>query len=217
MNSYRTNRATAIGFVSLLLAGLWLLAMPASRAHAQTPAELDDVRKLIREANETFVQLIENITDAQWTFKSGKFRRTIGEEAEHIALAENDLQGVVANALQADKDLAKAKTLAGKEKMVRTQMLSPQKRAEFFKPPNRLKSKAEVQEFYRRAHRSLLRSIELAPDLEGHIYQHPNKKYGDLTALQWYYYIAYHKLRHCEQIKQIMAQPDLPGGAQKSD
>lgn len=217
MNSYRTNRATAIGFVSLLLAGLWLLAMPASRAHAQTPAELADVRKLIGEANETFVQLIEDITDAQWTFKSGKFRRTIGEEAEHIALAENDLQGVVANALQADKDLAKAKTLAGKEKMVRTQMLSPQKRAEFFKPPNRLKSKAEVQEFYRRAHRSLLRSIELAPDLEGHIYRHPNKKYGDLTALQWYYYIGYHKLRHCEQIRQIMAQPDLPGGAQKSD
>ena len=217
MSSYQTNKATAIGLLPLLLAAILALAAPMSRAVAQAPPEVEAALKVIGEANETFVNLLENITTEQWTFKAEKFRRTIGEEAEHVALSENDLQRVVADALKAEKDLAKAKTLAGKEKTIRTMMLSPQKRAEFFKPPNRLKTKPEVQEFYRRAHRRLLQSIELAPDLEGHIYKHPNKRYGDLTALQWYYYIAYHKLRHCEQIKQIKARPDFPGGAQKSD
>ena len=217
MNPWRMNKSISIGLAPLSLVLLLALALPASPAAAQAPPEMEDVLKVIREADEKFVNLIENITDAQWTFRSEKFRRTIGEEAEHVALAENDLQKVVANALEAEKDLAKAKTLAGKEKTVRTLMLSPTGRAESFRPQNRLKTKAEVQEFYRRAHRSLRRMAELAPDLEGYIYKHPNDKYGELTALQWYYYIAYHKLRHCEQIKQIMTRPDFPGGAQKSD
>ena len=153
MSSYRTNKATAIGLLPLLLAAILALAAPMSRAVAQTPPEVEAALKVIGEANETFVNLLENITGEQWTFKAEKFRRTIGEEAEHVALSENDLQRVVADALKAEKDLAKAKTLAGKEKTIRTMMLSPQKRAEFFKPPNRLKTKPEVQEFYRRAHR----------------------------------------------------------------
>ena len=218
MNAYRRNKSTVIGFLPLL-AGLLVVAGPVSRAPAQTPSETEAVLKVHQEAHETFLKLIENISNEQWRFKTSKLSHTIGEEAEHIALAENDLQKVILRALDSEKDLAKAEALAGKENKVRRLMLSPQRRAESFKPPNRLKSKAEVHEFYRRAHRSLLRGIEAKPELEGYIYEHPNKKlqYGELTALQWYYYIAYHKLRHCEQIKEIMAQPDFPGGARKTD
>ena len=218
MHAYRRNKSTLIGFLPLL-AGWLVVAGPVSRALAQSSSKTEAVLKVHQESHETFLKLIENISDEQWRFKSSKLRHTIGEEAEHIALAENDLQKVVLRALDSVKDLARAEALAGKENKVRRLMLSPQRRAESFKPPNRLKSEAEVHEFYRRAHRSLLRGIEAQPELEGYIYEHPNKKlqYGELTALQWYYYIAYHKLRHCEQIKEIMAQPDFPGGARKTD
>jgi hypothetical protein len=218
MNIYRRDRSTVIGFL-LLLVGLLVVAGPVSRALAQSPSKTEAVLKVHQDAHETFLKLIENLSDEQWRFKTSKLRHTIGEEAEHVALAENDLQKVILRALDSEKDLATAEALAGKENKVRRLMLSPRRRAESFKPPNRLKSKAEVHEFYRRAHRGLLQGLESQPELEGYIYEHPNKKlqYGELTALQWYYYIAYHKLRHCEQIKDILAQPDFPGGARKTD
>lgn len=197
------------------LALMFVLA-PAS-SQAEPPAEIQRALQALRESGETFIQLIEPLTEEQWNFQSPNFRRTIGEEAEHISLSEHDLIGVVVKAMNTDADPAKARALAGKEDEVRDFMLNPEDRAEAFKVQHRLKSKPEVQEFFPRAHRRALRVLEGTAELGVHIYKHPSPKYGELTALQWFYYITYHKLRHCEQIKMIMAEPDFPSAKPTGD
>ena len=194
-----------------------LLRFTGIHGLAQTSAEIEEALKVNREASAAFIELIDGMGEEQWSFKNSKFRQTIGEEAEHIALAEFELQGVIGNAMKEGEDPETARQLAGKEETVRQFMLNPESRAEFFTPPHRLKTRPEVQEFYRRAHRSLLRTLETTAKLGSHIYKHPTEKYGNLTALQWFHYIAYHKLRHCKQIKEMMAEPDYPSGVQKTD
>lgn len=197
--------------------GVTLLALLPGLAAAQSDAKIEGLKKELQESADEFVKLIEPLTDEQWNFKSPKIRHTVGNEAEHISLAENDLQRVIQKALAADADLVKAKELAGKEDTVRDLMLHPKRLAESYKVPGRLNSKPEVQEFFRRAHRNLMELFETSSDLETHVYKHPNKTYDDLTALQWFYYIAYHKRRHIEQIRTIMALPDFPSANASAD
>jgi hypothetical protein len=203
-----------------LAAGVILLVPSYDSAAAQSSAEIETVKKELEESADEFVKLIEPLTEEQWKFKSAKFRHTVGDEAEHIALAENDLQRVIQNALKEESDPTRASELVGKEAKVKDSMLNPTRRAESYKVPGRLNSKPEVQEFFRRAHRNLIELLDTSSassDLKTHIYKHPNKTYDELTALQWFYYIAYHKRRHIEQIRTIMALPDFPSANASAD
>lgn len=209
-----------IGLRSFLMCCLALMALThvgAASAAAQTDAQVQAALKELKASGETFLKLIEPLTQEQWDFRPQGVRRSIGNEAEHVALSENDLQRVVQQALDAKVDPVKAKQLAGKEKEVKEQMLNPERTAEFYKVPGRLNSKAEVQEFFQRAHRNAIQMLESSEDLSTHIHEHPNEKYGELTGMQWFYYITYHKLRHCNQIKAIMARPGFPTGQSSAD
>ncbi len=199
-----TKRFTLILMTVTLLLG--------SRASAQDANQIAAVRKTLEGAGKTFLGLIENLTDEQWTFKPAGARHTIGEEAEHVALSENDLQQVIRQAMKGPKNPELAKALAGKEKKVKEMMLNPETHAERYKGKGRLKTKPEVVEYFTRAHDYALKNIEKTPELSLHVLAHPHKDYKDLTAYQWYYYIAYHNLRHCQQSEDIMADASFPGG-----
>ena len=203
-----------------LVSGVTLLVVlhaAAKPAAAQSDDEIKAVLQELKSSADEFVKLIEPLTEEQWNFKPQQFRHTIGHEAEHIALAENDLQRIVQQALEADSDPVSANALAGKEEKVKNLMLHPERRAETYKVPGRLNSKPEVQEFFGRAHRNLIQLLESSSELKTHIYKHPNSAYDELTALQWFYYIAYHKRRHSEQIRGIMALPEFPSGSASAD
>ena len=177
-------------FLTCCLALMALTHVSAASASAQTDAQVQAALKELKASGETFLKLIEPLTQEQWDFRPQGVRRSIGNEAEHVALSENDLQRVVQQALDAEADPAKAKQLAGKEKEVKEQMLNPERSAEFFKVPGRLNSKAEVQEFFQRAHRNAIQLLESSEDLGTHIHEHPNEKYGELTGIQWFYHYS---------------------------
>ena len=213
MGSSKTPRyllrvALSVGFAVALFQG---------SAAAQSAAQIEALKKELQASADEFVKLIEPMTEEQWNFRAPRMRHTVGNEAEHIALSENDLQRIVQKALAAEADPVKAKELAGKEDMIKKEMLNPTTPAESYKVPGRLNSKPEVQEFFRRTHRNLMELFGKSSNLETHVFKHPNKKYGDLTALQWYYYIAYHKRRHIAQIRTIMALPDFPSSSASAD
>jgi hypothetical protein len=110
----------------------------------------------------------------------------------------------------------KAAALKGKEKKVRELMLGSGKSAENFQPRGRLNSKLEVLEYFNLAHEKLIKLFDSIQDLDSHIYGHPAERYGDLTVRQWFYYIAYHKQRHVEQIAAVKANADYPGRVRKT-
>jgi DinB superfamily len=197
--------------VSLLV----MLPFFGNLAVAQDAAQIETARKTMDEAGTKFLGLIQGLSEEQWNFKPATALHTIGEEAEHVALAENELQQVIQQVMDSPKNLEIAKTLAGKEKKVRDLMLSANTNPENFKSPQKLKTLPEVLEYFNRAHDRALKAVVSTPDLSAHVLNHPHPDYNSLTAYQWYFYVAYHNLRHCKQIEEIMADAKFPGGPRR--
>ena len=183
----------------------------SSSASAQEAAAKAKVEELLKQSAKEFLATISDVNEEQWKFRGNGIRHSIGDEAEHVAFAEQELQRVILNALKAAADPKRAAELKGKEAKIRALMIDAEKGAENYQPRGRLRSKLEVLEYFPTAHNKLLQLLAGSQELSTHIYKHPNKDYGELTALQWFYYVAYHKQRHVNQIKAIKAHPDYPG------
>lgn len=183
----------------------------SSSAYAQEAAAKAKVEALLKQSAKEFLDVIGDVNEDQWRFKGNGIRHSIGDEAEHVAFAEQELQRVILNALKSNADPKRAAQLKGKETEVRVLMLDAPKGAENYQPRGRLNSKLEVLEYFPIAHNKLLQMLAGSQDLSTHIYKHPSKDYGELTALQWFYYVAYHKQRHIKQIRAIKAHQDYPG------
>ncbi len=82
--------------------------------------------------------------------------------------------------------------------------------AESFRAKKTLINVEEILEYYAKANRGLMRLLASSEGLGEAVHKHPSEKIGNLTGLQWFYYIAYHRLRHINQIKAIMAHADFP-------
>ena len=194
-------------FASAALA-LQLIAAPAA---LQAEASVDDVEKRLKALGDHVNALLGRIDEVYWQFKPAGFGHSIGEEMEHLALAHQDLQGVFARALKKGEQAEKAKTLSGKEEFLRELMLDPENKAENYEVKDVLQSKAEVAEYFRSAHRKALGVIRIVDDPSLYVYRHPSKKYGDLTGLQWLYYLVYHGERHAVWIEKMLDHPEFPG------
>ncbi|MCB1022223.1 MAG: DinB family protein [Bryobacterales bacterium] len=200
--------------LSCLLAAC-LLAAPAP---AQTKADYDKIEKLLNDGKAEFLSLLDKVTDEQWNVHAPNIRHSIGEEAEHIALSENDLQQVIQGALRSPEQPAAPQRLAGKLEVIHEVLLGKDAVAEGYDPPKKLINKAEVLEFYAAGNRKLMALLASSRDkpLAQHVYVHPSSKIGELTGLQWFYYIAYHRERHIRQIKALLENPAIPGAVQSA-
>lgn len=209
--TFRNGKIRSLARLTAGALGLALcLHFAHGRALAQSEADVAAARKTLEEAAARFRSLIKDIGEAQWNFKTGPKAHSIGDEAEHVAQAEQDLQYVIGKAVTNPANPELAKRLGAKERTLRKLLLEGEQKAESYKPPHRLKTKAEVLEYFNTAHGKALTLLRTTPDLGTHVFTHPVVEYGDLTALQWFYYMAYHNLKHCMQIEQIMAHQDFP-------
>jgi hypothetical protein len=197
---------------------LLLSALAAAPLAAQTKAEYDKVQKLLEDGSKRFLELIGKTTDEQWNARAPGIRHTIGEEAEHIALSENELQQVVLGALRSPEQPAAVERLKGKEAVVEEVLLGKDAVAEAFDAPGKIANRAELLEFYAAANRKLMTLLESSREqpLAMHVYVHPNEKIGELNGLQWLYYIAYHRERHIRQIEALLVNPAIPGSVQSA-
>ena len=54
----------------------------------RTAKERAHLIKLLEDAEKEYLSYVENVSEAQWTWKPGPDRWSVGETAEHIFLAE---------------------------------------------------------------------------------------------------------------------------------
>ena len=197
---------------------LWILlfgfvaAAPGQQPPLQPTAEALQARKVLQASADRFLAVLERVEEVDWNFRPKGFRHTLGQEAEHAALAHQELQVVVTKALRREPQPERAKALEGKEEMIRERMLDSAQKAESYAVKNSLRSKAEVLEFFQAAHKKALRLLAAVPDPGVHIYKHPHSTfYGELTGLQWFYYMAYHCERHAEHMLKMIEHPEFTG------
>ncbi len=165
------------------------------------------------ETRKKFLESIEGLSEEQWMFKSAPDRWSVAEVAEHIALTEQMLTGVVMEKIMkspaAPEKMGETK---GKEAIIMEKIPDRSTKAqapEMLKPTGRWKTQAELVKDFQASRDTAINYIKTTQDdMRAHIYPHPVLK--DLDAYQWMLFIAAHTARHTAQINEVKADPNFP-------
>jgi hypothetical protein len=191
---------------------LWCALTLQAAQPSITPAEREHVVKLLEDSQNEFMSYVDGLTDAQWNFKPGPDRWSIGETAEHIMLAEGGLFGRAEKALASPENPDWEKKTAGKSAFIERVMTD---RSHKVTAPEAIRptglSREEVIRRYKEGRAKTLMFIrETDAPLNSHTAEHPFPVFGTLSAYQYILYIPLHNMRHDQQIAEVKASPGYP-------
>ena len=170
--------------------------------------------KALEDSRDEFLSYIEKLTDAQWNFRPAPFKWTVGETAEHIALAEGLLFSAVERAIASPVDPDWETKSANKEPILDNLLAARKGKAnapEPIQPFRKNMTRAEIMTLFKEGRaKSLKFAKETDVPLKAHTLDHPFKIFGTLNAYQWLLYIPAHNFRHDKQIAEIMSNPAFP-------
>jgi hypothetical protein len=179
-----------------------------------TAQERAHVVRLLEDSEKEYLSCIEDVGDPQWTWRPAPDRWSVGETAEHIALAETMLFAVVQRIVQSSSlDPDWSTRTAGKSDLLEREMPDRSRKAT---APERVRPQGLAKvEVIRRFTEARANTIKFAQEtdfpLKEHTAEHPFPIFKTLNAYQWLLYIPLHAQRHHQQIAEIKAAPGYPG------
>ena len=194
-----------------VLAKTWSTGVVSATAVNQS--ERDQLVNLLIESRDQVVVSSEQLSVAQWAFRERKDSWSIGDNVEHLGLVEPILFGQVTSALSADANPNWEEETAGKESLLKEKVLDRSTKRD---APNAVLPAGDIDQIRAlrvfREHReiSLRFALDTAKPLKAHTADHRRPLYGTLNAYQWLLFIAYHTLRHVEQIADTKRAPGFP-------
>jgi hypothetical protein len=215
------NRASmprlALPLAALLLLGCAGGGAPASSAARAAPATLTAAERarLVKDLEETRAALlasVQGLSEAQVRFRPAPDRWSVAEVAEHIALAEERLYGVVTDKVLRGPPPPELRGRAPDDERVRRSLLDRGARRqapEVLRPTGRFPTLgAAVGAFEKGRERTLALARSTQEDLRGHGAPHPVLQL--LDGYQWLLVLSSHCARHTAQIEEIKADPAFP-------
>lgn len=179
-----------------------------------TPDERARAIKMLHDSQNELMGYVEKLTDQQWNFRPAPFKWTVGETAEHIALAEGLLFSAMERALAAPITPDWESKTANKDAILDNVLAARRGKAnapEPIQPLKRKMTRAEIMTLLKEGRAKSLKFIETTDlPLKAHTLDHPFPVFGTLSAYQWFIYIPAHNLRHNKQIAEIMSNPNFP-------
>ncbi|HXW06147.1 MAG TPA: DinB family protein [Vicinamibacterales bacterium] len=196
--------------ISLLCLAVLAVA-PAAPPATLTAQERDAAVKYLEETSRTFVDSIENVSEAQWTFKAGPDRWSIAETAEHIAVSEGTLFQLITEkivkgpAIPADTPKLEDKRIIEGVVDRTSKFQAP----EMLRPTNRWATRdALLKDFLAERQKTIEYVKTTTEDLRSHGGPHPVMKM--LDGYQWILFLGGHCARHTAQIEEVKTSPGYP-------
>jgi hypothetical protein len=193
------------------------ILLTAGAAHASdaafTPAERAHALQLLEDSQKEFLALVDGLTDAQWTYKPGPDRWSVGETAEHIVLAEASLFGSVLRAVDSPPNPDWETKTRGKTEFIEKVMVDRTHKAtapEAIQPHAKISHEEVIQRYKEQRARAIKFAEETQVPLKEHTFDHPFPVFGTLNAYQWLIYVPLHNMRHNQQIAEVKASPGFP-------
>ena len=191
------------------------LALSAAEKIAEktmTAEERAHVINLLKDSQKEYLDSLEGMTAAQWSFKAAPDRWSIGETAEHIMLAEAQLFGKLELAMASPANPDWEKKTAAKTAFLERVLVDRSHKAvapETIRPLGLPRD--EVIRRYKEGRAKTL-SFAQGTDapLKEHTTEHPFPVFNTLNAYQWLLYIPLHNMRHDQQIAEVKASAGYP-------
>ena len=205
-----------LAMIILGLVGATLVSGGTASANSDprlTPEERAEVVRLLNASQKEFLDMIENLTDAQWTYHAAINKWSVAQVSEHILLSEGALFTAMENALAAKPNPEWETKTAGKTDFLERIMPTRAGRAqapEAIRPTGKMTRKEVVARF-KEARAKTMKFVETTDlPMKAHTFDHPFPVFGTLNAYQWLIYIPYHNQRHNKQIAEVMANAGFP-------
>jgi len=196
----------------LAFLGIGAFLLQASDANV-TAAEHAHAIKLLQDSQKEFLSLVDGLTEAQWNYKPGPDRWSVGETAEHIVLAEGGLFANLERALAAPPNPDWETKTRGKTEFIEKVMVDRSHKAqapEAIVPRGKLTHEEVIQRYKAVRAKTMQFAVENEVPLKEHTADHPFPVFGTLNAYQWLIYIPLHNMRHDQQIAEVKASPGFP-------
>jgi uncharacterized damage-inducible protein DinB len=191
---------------------LCLATLPAPQPAASlTAQEREFAIKYLEESRRSFLKSIEGLSEAQWTFKAAPDRWSIAEAAEHIAISESTILGLVTQKIMsAPAAPAGSQPLSDQKVIEAIADRSARFQApEMLRPTNRWSTREALAKDFNDARDKTVAYIrDTKEDLRSHAAPHPVLK--TLDGYQWLLLIGAHSARHTAQIEEVKSQAGYP-------
>lgn len=195
--------------IMLVLTGL------AGRIHSDslTGKERRFLTDHLKESRDQFLASFRGLNEEQLNFRSAPGKWSVKECIMHLALAEEGLWTMTENALKQPANPEKRTEIKSTDEELIKRVSSRDQRAtapETIDPTKTTRwatTKDAVNDF-KKSRSSLIKYVKTTTeDVRNHVVQFPT---GYMDAYQLMLLISAHTLRHTEQIKEVMADPNFP-------
>ncbi len=191
------------------------LLVTAAAAPTLTQSERDRAVAEFEGSRQVFLDATRGLSPAQWNFKPAPERWSVAECAEHIALSENFLFGVVTEkVMKTPAAPEKREAAKGKEELVLKFVQDRTHKATAPEPLDPTKRPMNPEDSMKLFLESRAHTIEYIKttqdDLRDHFYDLPAPTVGTLDAYQWLFFLSGHTRRHTAQILEVKADPNYP-------
>jgi hypothetical protein len=192
-----------------------LTVTTAASAQTLTKADRDKAVAELEGSRQAFLDATKGLSPAQWNFKAGPDRWSIAECADHIALSEDFIFGVVTNqVMKSPVTPEKRDAVKGKDEAIVKILQDRSHKATAPEPIDPKKRPMSPEDSVKQFLASRTRTIEYIKttqdDLRDHFADHPVPAIGTLDAYQWIMLISGHERRHTLQILEVKADPNFP-------
>jgi hypothetical protein len=175
-----------------------------------TPEERETALEQLEASRRAYLDALEPLSEAQWSFRTGPDRWSIAECAEHLVAAEVAIPKLLAGARRQPE----APGGRPSDEAVRRRIRDRSRRDEAperIRPKGRFAGRAETLAAFaerRAANIAFVRTTQ--SDLRGLFFPHPFA--GEIDGYQWVLTLSAHGERHLEQIAEIRLDAAFPKG-----
>lgn len=188
-----------------------ILFSTSAGAGETTKADREKLVAHLKRTEAAFLKSIENVSDAQWTWKSAPDRWSVAEASEHITKSEDMLRGMVEGMMKAPAapDVL-AKTKGKDDQIVQT---IPDRTKKFqapepLVPKGSFANKAALIAAFKEARAKTLALANGSADLRS--FAGGGLPMGEMDALQAALFLSAHTERHTKQIEEVKATTGYP-------
>jgi hypothetical protein len=189
-----------------------MLSLAPAMAAGLPDAERRVLTDHLAKSSQEFLSSVHGLTPEQWTYKAGPDRWSIADCAEHIALSEDFLRGLIANKvltsepsperIEARKPLDEKVLAMIVDRSFKAQAPEP------LKPSNKFNSPQGAVDHFKQSRAETAALAASRDDLREHAGENPVFK--ELDAYQWLLFLSGHTLRHTAQIQEVKDSPGFP-------
>src|SRR5579862_6243480 len=196
---------------TLLCTSLLFVAAAGGFAATLSQADRDRAVSELETSRQQFLDSVAGLSEAQWNFKPDANTWSVAECAEHIAVSEDVIFGMIQQKImQSPADPTKKSAVTDdfilKAVVNRTQKFQA---PEVLRPKHTFASPQELLDHFNESRAKTIAYVrDTQDDLRGHFFDHPVLK--TLDGYQWILLLSAHTQRHTAQLNEVKANPNFP-------